>query len=741
MIRNLSVILLISFIAFSANAQEYLFGLSENPVLKNHVEQQKNNPQQKAFKSSRIETTKPVPLPFFEDFKQKGFYPDTARWIDNYVFVNQEFALFPPSWGTATFDAVDEKGSVYSNANSLQFSADQLTSRPIRLDSIFSPTPQALSPADSVYLSFYYQPQGVGNDPQSQDSLVLQFGYYTGDYIFDRVDSTAIPVDLYGVDTIFPGDTLFTPCDPNWGFRVLDTLFSGDTVVLPCDSVFVPESKWYHAWSSKGMALDSFRLTNDTFYFKQVMVPVLDSAWYRNDFQFRFLNYASIANDNLQSWQSNCDYWNIDYIVLDRNRSRQDTTHQDITFVGKAESFLKDYQSMPVDHYMDDNTNLLKLGLRMYISNLDDGNQTANYGYDVYDLTGDPKFSWNGGAGDLVPFNESGYSTIPPFAFPPVNGFFFIPGDRNYFYFDIIHHLAGDQALGLGDSLTFRQEFDNYFAYDDGTPEFGYGLTPAGSQLACQYNMQFRDTLRAVDIYFNKTLTGANQQFFQLAVWNHDINQRQPGDLLWLEARQKPVFEDGLYNFHTYHLDNPIYVDTNRIDTSRCDFPIVPSTFYIGWIQITGHNLNVGFDANNDSRNRIYYNVTSDSVWGRSSFEGSLMVRPLVGRALLEETQTPVYKSSMDLFRIVPNPSHDGMVSLKFMEYPGHSPNPEYISLDQEVLQNMDVFVFNLMGQLVYQGKYQSVFNLSFLNDGIYVIRVVDMINNSSMSQKLLIRN
>jgi hypothetical protein len=570
---------------------------------------------------------------------------------------------------------------------------------------------------------------------------VLQFGYYSGEFIFDRVDSTAIPVDLYGVDTIFPGDTLFTPCDPTWGYRVLDTLFAGDTVVLPCDSVFIRESKWSHAWSSRGMSLDSFRIMNDTFHFKQVMVPITDSVWFREDFQFRFHNYASIANDNLQSWQSNCDYWNVDYIVLDRNRSRLDTTHQDITFVGTAESFLKDYQSMPVDHYMDDNTNLLKLGLKMYISNLDDGNQTANYGYDVYDLTGDLKFRWDGGAGDLVPFNEAGYSTIPPFAFPPVNGFFFIPGNRDYFYFDIVHHLAGDQALGLEDSLIFRQEFDNYFAYDDGTPEFGYGLSPAGSQLAYQYNMQFRDTLRAVDIFFNKTLTGANQQFFQIAVWNHDAIQRQPGDLLWLEARQKPVFEDGLFNFHTYHLDNPVYVDTNRVDTSSCDFPIVPSTFYIGWIQNTGHNLNVGFDANNDSRNRIYYNVTSDSVWGRSSFKGSLMMRPLVGRALLEETQTPVYKKSMDLFRVVPNPSHDGLVSLKFMEYPGHSPNPEYISLDEEVLQNMQIYVFNLMGQMVYQGNYESVINLSFLHDGIYVVRVIDMLNNASMTQKLLIRN
>ncbi len=75
------------------------------------------------------------------------------------------------------------------------------------------------------------------------------------------------------------------------------------------------------------------------------------------------------------------------------------------------------------------------------------------------------------------------------------------------------------------------------------------------------------------------------------------------------------------------------------------------------------------------------------------------------------------------------------------MKYPGYSQSPEFVTLKQEVLQNMQVFVFNLMGQLVYQSNYESVFNLSYLNEGIYVVRVIDQINKTSMSQKLLIRN
>lgn len=723
MIRRFFNIFAFLFLIYSGFAQEILSGLPVNPEIKKVQKNQKIQDLQKSFKSSVLEIPGSLELPFFEDFKQKSIYPETSKWMDNYVYINQDFALFPPSWGTATFDAVNQYGNIYGDANSLQFFADQLTSKPIRLDSIFNPAPQALSPADSIYLSFYYQPQGIGNDPQKQDSLVLDFGFYTGNFVFDRVDSILVPVDIYGVDTIFPGDTLFTPCDFNWGIRILDTLLAGDSVMLPCDSVFIPETNWQHVWSTRGMTLDSFRIFNDSSYFVQVMVPIVDTAYFRKDFQFRFFNYASISNENLQSWQSNCDYWNLDYIVLDRNRSKNDLTHKDITFVGQAESFLKDYQSMPAFQYLDDPIGVMKLGLNMYISNLDNGNQTAAYYYRVSNDLGsvDSTMGWNGGSGDLQPFIENGYSTIPPFAYPPVKNFFKIPGNRDSIYFNIDHYLEGDPGLGLGDTMSFRQVFSNYYAYDDGSPEFGYGLTPAGSQLAYKFELSRRDTLRAIKFFFNKTLTGANVQFFNLAIWN-DLDGR-PGDIIYLQEREKPAFTEGLYNFYTYHLDSAL---------------AVPLTFYVGWVQLNNENLNVGFDANNDASSKIFYNVTGND-WERTNYKGALMIRPVLGKKIKND-QAPLVKSAMDFFRIAPNPSSDGIINLKFLSYPGHTNYAEFIELEDDVLQKMDVLVFNLMGQKVYQNKFTPNINLSHLNDGIYIVRIVDQVNQTSMTQKLLIR-
>lgn len=707
----LTIFVLFCIVVYSSG-QEYLNGLSGNPAIL------KSRQENRALKSFKISYPVPLNLPFFDDFKQEGIFPDTSRWIDANVYINSSFAKFPPSWGVATFDAVDATGKINPEPNSEQFLSDFLTSKPIRLDSVFDPIPRALSPADSVYFSFYYQPQGVGNDPQPKDSLVLEFGYYSGDPVFSYIDSTEIFVAPG--DTIFPGEIIYSPCDPEWGTVITETLYPYDIVKLPCDSVFIPPpTLWKHVWNSEGMTLDEFLEVNDSSYFIQVMIPLLDTNLFQNGFQFRFYNYASISNDNLQSWQSNCDYWNIDYILLDADRGFDQTSHRDITFVGTAPSFLKEFTSMPFAQYRDDPTGAISGGFEMYISNLDNGNQTAEYSYEVKNDAGGSVYTYSGGVGDLFPFEDNGYTEIPFFAFPPVEGIFPPFGSRDSAYFDITHYLVGtDPQLNLGDTIKSRQKFYNYYAYDDGTPEFGYGLTPAGSMLAYQFTLSKRDTLRAVQMFFNKTLTNANEQYFSLAVWK-DLNGA-PGDLAYIQDREKPVFGDSLFQFITYHLDTAV--------------PVF-GTFYIGWIQETGHNLNVGFDANNNAGTHIFYNT--DGNWTNTSFSGSLLIRPVMGKKLKE---TPVLKSAeVDIFDVYPNPNQTGKISFKFLQYPKYNATPYEVGLKEEVLQKMQILIFNLMGQKVYSSAYQPEIDLSGLNEGIYLVRIIDNYHHQTMTEKLVI--
>ena len=94
-------------------------------------------------------------------------------WIDKFAYLNNTYAVDPPSYGVVTFDGLDEVGYPYNFISTSAGQGDYLTSVPIDLAFRTDGTPWGVS--DSLELSFWYQPQGLGNEPELNDSLVLQF--------------------------------------------------------------------------------------------------------------------------------------------------------------------------------------------------------------------------------------------------------------------------------------------------------------------------------------------------------------------------------------------------------------------------------------------------------------------------------------------------------------------------------------------------------------------------------------
>jgi hypothetical protein len=91
---------------------------------------------------------------------------DGSVWIDNHSYINNTMGIDPPTVGVVTFDGTDELGNPYNFSASAYGRCDRLTSKPIHLQ---------YPPSDSIYLSFWVQPQGRGYAPAAQDSLVLEF--------------------------------------------------------------------------------------------------------------------------------------------------------------------------------------------------------------------------------------------------------------------------------------------------------------------------------------------------------------------------------------------------------------------------------------------------------------------------------------------------------------------------------------------------------------------------------------
>ena len=107
---------------------------------------------------------------YFQDSARQFFLPisDSSNiWLDNYAYHNYRFGVNPRSLGVVTFDGLNEQGYPYQIGTSVTNYGDKLTSKPINLGSF--------SASDSVYFSFLYQPQGLGDVPENGDSLLLEF--------------------------------------------------------------------------------------------------------------------------------------------------------------------------------------------------------------------------------------------------------------------------------------------------------------------------------------------------------------------------------------------------------------------------------------------------------------------------------------------------------------------------------------------------------------------------------------
>ena len=650
---RIKYILIFLILVSSGFSQEVLTGLQFNPVVQDKMREMNSM----EFKIS-VDDTIPVSVPFSDDFSKNQVFPSPERWIDRYGFENNDWPINPVNLGVVTLDAINDSGSMYPDAvpGPETFIADRLTSRYIRLDSIFTPSPRALTPADSVYFSFFYQPQGRGSAPKLNDSLVLQF------LIKPERDS-----------------------------------------ITPTDTIQLPE-EWKQIWVTKGMSLDTFYLQYNR-YFKQINIPVKDTSFFKKTFRFRFFNYVSLASNTEPSWQCNCCQWNIDNVYLNIGRSFKDTVYSEIRFIERPPSMLSSYQSMPYTQYSDNPTEEMIDTIAVTFRNRDSISHTVSYKYQVSYPNGTIIKTYNLKNDTVIrPYYKYNELTLRP----PVTFLYPISSADSAEF--VLRHFIKDTQPGslLGDTITAIQKLHNYFAYDDGTPERGYGLTKAGSQLAYRFRLnRSPDTLRGVSIYFNKTLSKANQQIFLLTVW--DDNNGKPGDTLYSRS-EFAEYSDSLNEFVIYRLEIPVRIS---------------GTFYVGAITTTDDNLNIGFDRYNNSQNNILYNSTGQ--WFSSAFSGSLMIRPLIGKPL--PVGIPTRHSEPHRLLIYPNPCNTGKVTIIHDEIKDQLTHSGQLRL----------VIRNIFGQEVISAIYDKTIDVSRLSPGLYIIEVKNKDSGKQYTGKLII--
>lgn len=647
------LILILTVIIGNATAQERLTGIVVNPKVKSALN---------GYKAAE-QTQERLVLPFFDDFSGSHIFPDPQHWTDRYVFINDDYSVNPPTVGVATFDAINDIGELYPQASPFPFGADTLSSVEIRLDTLFVTTPRKIAVADSLYLSFFYQPQGLGNSPASVDSLVLEF--------------LAPDEDLV---VIIPADTVVT---------------GTDTIVYPADTTIY--ENWVRVWSSAGENITSF-LGNDSIWFRQVLIPITDSVrFFKPDFRFRFMNFASLADATLPDWQSNGDQWNVDYVYLNVERGVDDIYHPDVAFASKAPSMLSRYTSMPYEQYRRNFVNEMADSVKMNIANLGSINYSLTYKYEVTDSEGDLVHIHDPGNYSIEPYFTTGYLDYPKFSNPPVE-FLYPINDPEPVVFTTTHILSTPANLSRqsNDTVRYNQVFSNYYSYDDGTAEAGYGITPEGAQVAYQFQLNKSDSIFGVKMYFNQTLTQGNVNSFYLNVWNDYFGE--PGDLIYSRFGYVPVYTDSLNKFFYYELDSAISIEAGR-------FPNL--IFYVGWEQSNEKVLNLGYDKNNDASQYTFYKTFGD--WNSSLFKGALMIRPVIG---VEQVLAIGEKAAKETLSLYPNPSSGSKIRLK-------------TTISRNEYQDYSLRIFSTDGRVISMIPLTEDIDISNMVNGLYFVQIV----------------
>lgn len=449
---------------------------------KNSHDSLKINTQDVLLDSARV---------FFKSLKDSN-----AIWIDSFAFHNYTLAYQPWSLGVASFDGLNDKGYPYAINTQSRGYGDYLTSKNIDLSS--------LVPADSVYISFAYQPKGFGDAPenindgskQQHDSLCLQ---------------------VYR---------------PDWDM-------------------------WVSFWATTVQS-DPVKFEAESKMFKKVHLAISNPAFFKKNFKFRFVNFGDISGS--------LDHFHIDYVELKKDSKLSDTNvFKDFALVYPTGSLLEEFTSVPWKHYQNLTKNVindsvtisLHNGFAIPQQNLD-GNLEIFHKNNKIKSINLPGQKLSGGDINYLPlttYNNYFDFSNEDLSFPKNSD------DSATFFIKTIIPAPFEQkyytAYVQNDTAYTYQVFRDYYAYDDGSAELAYGLKTTSATLAYKFEPYMTDSLLGVAIHFVPTVTDKSKKLFSLFVW--DEKNGLPNTIIYQDndfAPQQPIYQDKRNKFTNYYFQD-----------------------------------------------------------------------------------------------------------------------------------------------------------------------------------------
>ncbi len=502
---------------------------------------------------------------------------------------------------------------------------------------------------------------------------------------------TSLPIDLSGLTKADNAYLSFY-----WQSRGLgEAPDPGDSLTV---QFLLRSGVWKTVWTQEGGTPSN--------NFAQAFIEVDTSLYMHAGFAFRFRSYGRESGP--------FDTWNIDYIYLNKNRNADDRFVRDVAMRQALTPLLRRYTAMPLSQYVVNPAAEMADSVRTDINNLFNNFNFTTFRFTVRDEV-------SGRLLQDTPQNKSeqilSLSSQRKAAQPlPVLSFGTSTSAVLRYTFNVL--TTDDQNpsipgvnLRQNDTLSARTTLADYYAYDDGTWEYGVQVGPR-ERWAVRFVVSKPDVLAGFRACIVPFRTNQSGQLFSMFVYSN-ANGR-PGNPVYQQTftTQYPATRNGFVDF-TF---------TKGVAVS--------DTFYIGYQQISSVDTTIfrlGFDKNSPFGNQLFYN--GGASWEQNlnpnspslALNGAFMIRPVMG-GKIDTTPTAEEPEQLELLAVYPNPTTG------------------QIRWDNPRLRQIDVV--SSSGQLIQRiepGRGQQTADLSQLPGGFYVLRLST--DRQTVTQKLILQH
>jgi hypothetical protein len=505
----------------------------------------------------------------------------------------------------------------------------------------------------------------------------------------------SVPFDLSGLQTSDSVYLSFMVQPRGWG----EAPNNDDLLMLFIRSNSNDQTTFTRIWQTGTLGL-----TRDRFTRFDILVD--DSTLFHDEVELLFVNTGSRTG--------NVNHWHIDYIRFDRGRTLDDD-YRDIAITNRPRSLLTPYYSMPWNHYQTNPTLFTQTSQRIFTRNHFQLNLPILYSRVVKNQNFNPVDSFANLIPNFTALSDTNVAVVSPVV---LSGAF--NTDTVTFFTSYRTEIVGSaDNIPSNDETIVPTHFSNFFGYDDGTAESGYGIEVEPGAVALGFELAIPDSLYGIAIHFNRAFTDVSSRTFDLVVWrNVATNSNGTGqDVIRRVALQSPFYKFQRNGFHYYKFDQPIALPAGR--------------FFVGWEQYAVFNLNVGWDENYlregipNTNPNLFYKIRD--LWRGTQLLGTPMIRPIVGKwitpptGIQQQLQTAEQKNGL-VVNVFPNPAQ------------------HFITIETNTNGHLHADLYDLQGKLILSENLveENQLHLPTLHTGLYFLHVKDEYGQKRVSKIII---